>query len=92
VFMAECQLRYLLAALDEMRRRNARRLEPKPEAQQRYVAAVDDRMRTTVWIAGGCRSWYLDATGRNSTIWPGSTWRFWLNMGRFDADAYELSP
>ena len=27
----------------------------------------------TVWNAGGCRSYYLDRNGRNSTIFPGST-------------------
>lgn len=26
-------------------------------------------MARTVWTTG-CASWYLDATGRNSTLWP----------------------
>jgi len=29
-----------------------------------------------VWTTGGCASWYLDDQGRNTTLWPGSTWRF----------------
>jgi hypothetical protein len=29
-------------------------------------------MAKTVWQAGGCRSWYQDANGRNTTLWPGS--------------------
>ena len=33
-------------------------------------------MAGTVWTTGGCASWYLDDRGRNTTLWPGSTWRF----------------
>ena len=32
-------------------------------------------MKRTVWNTGGCTSWYLDASGRNTTIWPGTTTR-----------------
>ena len=37
-------------------------------------------------------SWYLDANGRNATIWPDFTFRFWEQTRRFDAPAYELRP
>ena len=33
------------------------------------------RMRGTVW-ASGCRSWYQDARGKNTTLWPGFTFVF----------------
>ena len=34
------------------------------------MAEVDAAMEGSVWTAGGCQSWYLDGTGRNSTLWP----------------------
>jgi hypothetical protein len=42
----------------------------------------------TVWAQGGCVSWYLDATGRNSTIWPGSATGFRLRLRRFRPSDY----
>jgi hypothetical protein len=45
----------------------------------------------TVWNTGGCSSWYLDANGRNATIWPDFTFRFWQQTRRFDAPAYEMT-
>jgi hypothetical protein len=45
-------------------------------------------MRGTVWVAGGCTSWYLDATGRNSTIWPSSTRAFRKRVAPFHARDY----
>ena len=37
-------------------------------------------------------AWYLDAEGRNTTIWPDFTFRFWKQTREFDAPAYELTP
>jgi cation diffusion facilitator CzcD-associated flavoprotein CzcO len=88
VFMIECQVAYLLAMLRHLDRTGVRAIEPTPQAQERFVVDVDRRMTGTVWNHGGCRSWYLDATGRNSTLWPGYTWSYWLRTRRFDPGAY----
>jgi cation diffusion facilitator CzcD-associated flavoprotein CzcO len=90
VLMIESQLNYILGALDRLCATGGRALAPRAEAQARFVAAVDRRMASTVWSTGGCHSWYIDVTGRNSTLWPGSTWRFRRRMRRFDAAAYEV--
>lgn len=87
VFMIEAQVNYLLGALKRMRRSGQRALELRPEIQAQSYAAVQRRMRGTVW-ASGCRSWYLSADGRNDTLWPGSTLEYWLRTLRFDAASY----
>ena len=91
LYMIEAQLEHLLAALRHMRRHGVRALEPRPEAQAAYVADVQQRMSGTVWVAGGCASWYLDARGRNSTLWPDFTWRFRRRVARFNSDEYVTS-
>jgi hypothetical protein len=63
-------------------------VEVRPEAQVAFNQRVQEEMRDTVWTAGGCASWYIDATGRNSTLWPGYTWQFRMEMRRFDPDEY----
>jgi hypothetical protein len=88
VFMIECQITYLLRALAHLDRTGKAAIEPTPPAQRTFVASVDRRMRNTVWSQGGCRSWYLDANGRNSTLWPGYTFSYWLRTRRFDPGAY----
>jgi cyclohexanone monooxygenase len=47
-------------------------------------------MGRTVWTTGGCASWYLDDRGRNTTLWPGTTWRFRRQTARFDPSAYRV--
>jgi cation diffusion facilitator CzcD-associated flavoprotein CzcO len=89
VYMTEAQIAHLTGALRHMRRRGLDAIEPTAEAQQRYVAAIDRRMQGTVWVSGGCRSWYLDATGRNSTLWPDSSWSFHRQVSRFRPEEYQ---
>lgn len=88
VAMMEAQLDHLVAALHYMRAHGVRALEPTIEAQDAFVKEVDQRMAGTVWLSGGCRSWYLDATGRNSTLWPGSTSSFRRRVAPFDPREY----
>ena len=47
-------------------------------------------MRRTVWNTGGCSSWYLDSHGRNTVLWPKSTFTFRRLLARFDPEAYDV--
>jgi cation diffusion facilitator CzcD-associated flavoprotein CzcO len=88
VFIIESQIAYILDALDTMRTSNLTALEPKQPVQQRWNEDLQRRLRRTVWNTGGCQSWYLDAHGRNTTLWPRSTFTFRRLLSRFDVDQY----
>jgi cation diffusion facilitator CzcD-associated flavoprotein CzcO len=92
VFMIEAQINYLLDALETMERSGAAEVEVRRDAYEAYNAYLQSRLDGTVWSTGGCSSWYLDANGRNATIWPDFTFRFWEQTRQFDAPAYELRP
>jgi cation diffusion facilitator CzcD-associated flavoprotein CzcO len=91
VYMIEAQLDYLMDAVRAMERNGASRVEVRRAAQDAYNADLQSRMGRTVWNSGGCSSWYIDANGKNTTIWPDFTWRFRRQLQRFDAPAYELT-
>jgi hypothetical protein len=86
LLMIEAQLEILLGALTEFER-GAATIEPEPDIQARFIAEIERGHRGTVWTAGGCASWYLDKTGRNSTLWPWSTYRF-MRRAKFDRADY----
>jgi len=92
VLMIEAQVEYVLRALELMRTAGVATVEPRPEAQRAFLAEVDARMRPTVWSAGGCASWYIDGTGRNSALWPGFTWAYRRRTRRFDPDLHLTAP
>jgi cation diffusion facilitator CzcD-associated flavoprotein CzcO len=91
IYMLEAQIEHLLDALRYMRAHGVAVLEPRREAQAAYVMEVERRLKGTVWNAGGCASWYLDRTGRNSTIWPDFTWRFRRRVARLNPAEYSMS-
>jgi cation diffusion facilitator CzcD-associated flavoprotein CzcO len=91
VFMIEAQIRYVAAAVRYARERGAARVEVRPGAQAAYDRTLQRKMRKTVWVTGGCRSWYLDADGRNVTLWPDFTWAFAWQTRRFDPASYEVT-
>jgi cation diffusion facilitator CzcD-associated flavoprotein CzcO len=90
VLMAESQVRHLLDVLNYQRAHGLTATEPTEAAQRRWTERVDRRMGGTVWSQGGCVSWYLDATGRNSTLWPGYATGFRLRLRRFRPSDYTV--
>lgn len=89
--MIEAQVAYVVDALKQMDKRGLASVSVHEDAQTTYNEKVQERLRTTVWNAGHCASWYLDAHGRNPTIWPGFTSHFRGQLKRFDLSAYQIT-
>jgi cation diffusion facilitator CzcD-associated flavoprotein CzcO len=92
LLMIEAQLGYLRRLLRYRAARGLATVEPTLEAQARFVADVDRGTRGSVWTAGGCVSWYLDATGRNSTLWPDTVRAYRRRLARFDESDWSGDP
>jgi len=92
IVMVESQVHYLIECLRFMERRALHVVEVREEVQRRFNQEIQRRLKGSVWNSGGCASWYIDANGRNSTIWPGSTWLFHQRLQGFHPDDYRFSP
>ena len=90
IYMIESQLNYILDYLATLDRTGAAALDTRPGAQQAWCDDIERRMASTVWTTGGCVSWYLNAAGRNPTLWPGSTIGFRRATRQLDPAEYEL--
>ena len=62
-------------------------IEIKPQAQHGFVDQVQNDLRRTVWQSG-CKSWYLNEQGRNTSLWPGFTFTYRLKTRRFKLGDY----
>jgi cation diffusion facilitator CzcD-associated flavoprotein CzcO len=91
VFTSEAHINYAMNCLRTMDRRGLAAVEVRRDVYDSYNRGVDERLRESVWNAGGCQSWYLDAKGRNGVWWPGFTWRLWQRTRRFDINSYTVS-
>lgn len=91
IFQIESQVRYVVDAVVTMRRKGLATVQPTREAEDQWTAAVQQRMKPTVWLTGGCASWYVDEHGNNTTLWPGQTFTFRHQLSSFDVDQYVVT-
>ena len=91
VYMIEQQIGYVMRALELIDAEGATTLEVRQDAVDRDEAEIEARMASTVWTTGGCASWYLDARGRNTTLWPDFTFRFKSRLSSIAASDHVLS-
>jgi cation diffusion facilitator CzcD-associated flavoprotein CzcO len=91
VYMIESQINYVSDAIATMRRQGLVTVEVRREVQHRYNRDLQAKLSRTVWMTGGCASWYLDKHGNNTTLWPDFTWEFRRQTKRFDIAAYDTS-
>ena len=45
-------------------------VEVKREAEVEFTTDLQAALKKTVWSMGGCRNWYLDGNGWNSSTYP----------------------
>ena len=91
IYIIESQIRYILGALEHMAEVDASTIEITQEAQDAFIASVDARAEDTVWLNGGCYSWYVDHRyGRLTTVWPDFMTKFRREAGTFHPDEYRF--
>lgn len=87
VFMLEAEMRYVMDALAKMSINGIPVLEVRRGVELAFNRKIQSRLSGTVW-ASGCKSWYLDENGRNTTLWPGFTVEYWFRTRRFCLEDY----
>uniref|UniRef100_UPI0035BC673F flavin-containing monooxygenase n=1 Tax=Agreia sp. TaxID=1872416 RepID=UPI0035BC673F len=91
VVMIEAQLDYVLAALDHRDAAGVDALDVSLEAQDASTRDIDDKAASTVWLTGGCESWYVDERSRRLTLlWPDFAYAFQRRLSRFDPENYTV--
>ncbi|CAF0766675.1 unnamed protein product [Adineta ricciae] len=70
VIMIEAQIQYIAEALLYMAENKRQTLEVKQKVHDDFNRKLQLKLKNTVWQSGGCHSWYQDAKGNNTTLWP----------------------
>lgn len=88
IVMLEAQIGWVVQAVRALRAGRTRWLDVPRDVTEAFDRWVQERLGSTVF-AGGCRSWYLTETGRNTQNWPASTLTF---RRRFRLEDFETAP
>ena len=78
VYMIEAQIDFILDLLDA-----GGIAHVTADAEAAYTAELDAASAETVWLQGGCRSWYIDdRSARLTLLWPGFAHEFRARLQR----------
>ena len=89
--IAEAQVGYIVDALLKMRDQKFTRFEIKRDVVRYHNIKVQKHLKTTVFNAGGCKSYYLDANGRNFAAWPWSLAELKKRLKAMDLKDYDIA-
>jgi cation diffusion facilitator CzcD-associated flavoprotein CzcO len=70
IMASENMVQYALNFIKPVLMGDATTVEVKKSAEVAYTEDIQARLKNTVWMKGGCASWYYDKSGWNSTVLP----------------------
>ncbi len=90
IFMIETQINYIREGANYLLE-NGVVAEPDAQAETDYADSIQRRSQGTVWVAGGCSSWYLHPTsGKLTALWPDFMSQFRKENGSFRTEGYNI--
>jgi cation diffusion facilitator CzcD-associated flavoprotein CzcO len=90
IYTVEANMGHVLAALRELERRDAQRIEVKPQIAEEFHEELRAALAGTVWHTG-CTSWYVDANGNDPNQWPWLWSTYRRRTAELEPGAYELT-
>jgi cation diffusion facilitator CzcD-associated flavoprotein CzcO len=91
IFMAECQVNYIIKCMQLAQKNNAKSIEVKETEATKFRDMVQRRLKKTVWNAN-CTSWYKTGDGIMVNNWCGPTLEYRWRTRRPHADHLKLEP
>ena len=85
----ESGVNHVIAALRELDRAEARRIEVSRAAAERFDRELRAALAGTVWHSG-CTNWYVDENGNDPNQWPWLWTTYRRRTERLEPDTYEL--
>lgn len=89
IFTIEAGVGHVLAALRELDRADANRIEVRRDAADRFDRDLREALAGTVWHSG-CTSWYVDENGNDPSQWPWTWSDYRRRTAALAPGAYEL--
>lgn len=91
LIIIEAQLAYIIDTLKKVRKDEIATIEIRKEVLDKYNDEVQAALKNTVWNTGGCSSYFIDKNGRNSTLWPWTTFEMRARLAKCNLGDYTIS-
>ncbi len=89
IYTIEAGMGHVIAALDELDRADARRIELRRQTAEEFDRELRAALAGSVWHTG-CTSWYVDENGNDPNQWPWLWSSYRRRTARIEPGAYEF--
>ncbi len=90
IYTLEAGITHVIAALRELERTGADRIELREEAAERFDRELRTALSGTVWHSG-CTNWYVDERGHDPNQWPWTWSTYRRRAGALSQGDYQFS-
>jgi 4-hydroxyacetophenone monooxygenase len=91
VFMTECGVRYIQESIKLLIEGEYASMDIKRDVFDRYNELIDDANRNRTWGMPQVQSWYKNAEGRVTQVWPLQFSEYWRRTRAVALDDYQLT-
>ncbi len=74
--LMESQVGMAMKIIQKTEKHNWKSASIKQEEETKFNDWVQEKLKGTIWVKGGCKSWYQDLDGKNRVIYPDYSFRF----------------
>lgn len=68
--LMESQVALSMKIIQEAEAKKWKSLDIKENVEKEYNEEIQRKLQGTIWVKGGCKSWYQDLDGKNRVIFP----------------------
>ena len=91
IFFSECEMRYILGAIEMMLRKGYTAIEPRRDIHDAFNERVDAGNAGMAWGVPQVTSWYKSETGRVSQNWPFPIVDYWYATREPNPSDFEIA-
>jgi cation diffusion facilitator CzcD-associated flavoprotein CzcO len=85
IYILECQVNMIIRLVKASEKKggaaSGHTIEVRRDVQDAFNSRIQSCLKKSIWLSG-CNSWYLAEGGKNTTLWPYTTMRFWWETSR----------
>lgn len=70
ILASENMVEYSLKVMKKILRGDVKNFDVKKEKEIEWTKDIQEKLKDTVWMSGGCHSWYKTDDGWNATVYP----------------------
>ena len=89
IFMIESQVSYILQLIEMTQKTQSQAIVVKADTQDQFNQHLQSQFTNTIWQSG-CVSWYQQEDGKNFSLWPTYTWKYWLKTRKVNPADYRF--